>query len=109
MLAKSKKELSYGVLDQRTVVDDLDRVAEQIAYLGYSVIESGYSAAEIDDIRRIFDETHRKYLEQYGEDDLRKIDEYNGIRLPLVFHDTFLKLATNARVIELVKKLIRNK
>ena len=109
MLAKSQRELSYGVVDQRTVVDDIDRVAEQVTYLGYSVIESGYTAAEIDDIRRVFDETHRKYVEQYGEQALREIDEYNGIRLPLAYDDAFLKLATNARVIALVKRLIRNK
>ncbi len=109
MLAKSQKELSYGVLDQRAVVDDINRTAEQITYLGYSVIESGYTTSEIDDIRRIFDETHRKYAERYGEHALREIDEYNGIRLPLVFNDTFLKLATNPKVIELVKKLIQNK
>ena len=96
MLAKCQKDLSYGVLDQRAVVDDVDGVAEQITYLGYSVIESGYTAAEIDDIRRVFDETHRKYVEQYGEHALRESDEYNGIRLPLAYSDTFLKLATNA-------------
>jgi ectoine hydroxylase-related dioxygenase (phytanoyl-CoA dioxygenase family) len=109
MLAKSQKELSYGVLDQRAVVDDADKAAEQITYLGYAVVESGYTAAEMDGIRRIFDETHRKYVEQYGECVLRGIDEYNGIRLPLIFNDAFLKLATNARVIELVEKLIQNK
>lgn len=109
MLANSEKEASYGVLDQRVIVDDIDRVAEQITYLGYSVVESGYTAAEIDDIRRIFDETHRMYMERYGERALREIDEHNGIRLPLAFDDAFLRLAANARVIEIVKRLVRNK
>ena len=109
MPANSEKEAAYGVLDQRVVVDDLDRVAEQISYLGYAVIESGYTATEIDDIRRILDETHLRYVERYGERALKEIDEYNGIRLPLALDDAFLKLASNARIIELVKKLIQNK
>lgn len=109
MPANSVKEASYGVLDQRHVADGIDRAAEQITCLGYAVIESGYTAAEIDEMGRIFDAAHRRYVNLYGESALRDIDEYNGIRLPLLLDDAFLKLATNTRVIELVNKLIRNK
>jgi ectoine hydroxylase-related dioxygenase (phytanoyl-CoA dioxygenase family) len=40
---------------------------------------------------------------------LKEIDEHNGIRLPLAIDETFIDLATNPRVLELVGKLIRNK
>ena len=101
--------LSYGAMEQRPVATDLDRAAEEITCLGYSIIESGYSTNEIKDIGRIFDAVHRKYVEFYQKDFLKEIDEYNGIRLPLVFNERFIDLAMNQRVLDLVRKLIRNK
>jgi len=101
--------MSYGVLEQRVLANDTDRAAEEIAHLGYSVIDSGYSAQEISDIGRVFDAAHAKYIEVYGKDFLKKIDEYNGIRLPLAIDEKFIDLATNPRVLDLVQKLIRNK
>jgi ectoine hydroxylase-related dioxygenase (phytanoyl-CoA dioxygenase family) len=101
--------MSYGVLEQRVLANDTDRAAEEIAHLGYSVIDSGYSAQEISDIARVFDAAHAKYIELYGKDFLNKIDEYNGIRLPLAIDEKFIDLATNPRVLDLVQKLIRNK
>lgn len=105
----AEKVSSYGVLEQRVVATDTDRAAEEIAYLGYSVIDSGYSAEEIGDIGRAFDAAHVKYVELYKKDFLKEIDEYNGIRLPLAIDDRFLDLAMNPRVLDLVQKLIRNK
>jgi len=100
---------SYGVLEQRTVSGDLDKAAEEIAYLGYSVVESGYSAGEIGEIGRAFDAVHARYLDLYQEGFLRKVDEHNGIRLPLAMDDRFIDLAANPRILELAHKLIRNK
>ena len=100
---------SYGVLEQRGVSGELDRAAEEITYLGYAVIQSGYSANEMAAIGSRFDAVHSKYVDLYQEGFLRKIDEHNGIRLPLAFDDRFIELAANPRVLELAHKLIRNK
>jgi ectoine hydroxylase-related dioxygenase (phytanoyl-CoA dioxygenase family) len=100
---------SYGILEQRETVDDIDAAAEEITCLGYAVINSGYSEREIQDFKRLFDETHRRYLELYGADRLKEIDEHNGIRLPLTLDPAFIDLAANERVLRLVEKLVRNK
>jgi hypothetical protein len=100
---------SYGVLEQRIVANDTDRAAEEIVYLGFSVIDSGYSADEIGDIGRVFDAVHTKYVELYKKHFLKEIDEHNGIRLPLAIDERFIDLAMNPRVLDLVQKLIRNK
>ena len=100
---------SYGVLEQRSVVTELDRAAEEIEYRGYAVIASGHSARQITAIGELFDSVHEKYVETYGKDYLVRIDEYNGIRLPLAFDAGFADLAMNPVVLELVGRLIRNK
>jgi hypothetical protein len=100
---------SYGVSEQRTVAGDLDRAAEEIAFLGYSVVDSGYSASEIAVFGDLFDRVHERYVEFYGENFLAGIDEHNGIRLPLTFDAKFVDLAANERILALIHMLVRNK
>jgi len=97
---------SYGVLEQSRPDDAIASAAEDITWLGYSVIDAGYSPQEIAELKRIFDDTHRRYLDLYGEASLREIDEHNGIRLPLALHPRFLDVAANARVLRLVETLV---
>jgi ectoine hydroxylase-related dioxygenase (phytanoyl-CoA dioxygenase family) len=99
---------SYGVLEQSRADDALSSAAEEIACLGYSVIDSGYPAQEVDDLKRIFEDTHRRYLDLHGASALAEIDEHNGIRLPLALNARFIELAANERVLRLVETLIRN-
>lgn len=109
MSADSAPLPSYGVLEQRTVNDDIDAAVEEITSLGFSVITSGYSEGQIEAFKRIFDQTHQKYLYLYSGYSLEEIDEHNGIRLPLALEPAFLDLAANERVLQLVENLIRNK
>ncbi len=100
---------SYGVLEQSHAATSLDSAAEEIACVGYSVVESGYTPEEIVDIGRAFDAVHGRFIDRYKEDFLKEIDEYDGIRLPLAFDEKFVELAMNQRVMELVERNIRNK
>ena len=100
---------SYGVLEQTRSDDAIASTAEEITGLGYSVIDSGYSPREVAELKSIFDDTHRKYLDLHGEPSLREIDEHNGVRLPLALHARFLDLAANDRILRLVEMLVRNK
>jgi phytanoyl-CoA dioxygenase PhyH len=109
MTTRTETVSSYGILEQRVVATDTDRAAEEVIFLGYSVINSGYSADEVSNIGRAFDAVHATYVELYDKDSLKEIDEYNGIRLPLALDEKFLDLAMNPRVLDLVGKLIRNK
>jgi ectoine hydroxylase-related dioxygenase (phytanoyl-CoA dioxygenase family) len=100
---------SYGVLEQSRADGTIESVAEEVTSLGYSAIDAGYSPQEIVELKRIFDDTHQKYVDAYGEGLLKEIDEHNGIRLPLALHPRFLDVAANDRVLRLVEMLIRNK
>lgn len=53
---------SYGVLDQDKPESLLDEVAEQVRRIGYSVLESGYTADELADISEAFNRTRAKYV-----------------------------------------------
>jgi hypothetical protein len=100
----------YGVLEQHNINnDDVLRAAEEIANVGYSIIDSGYTANQVEAIASTFDLVYSQYLEKYGKSFLEQIDEANGVRLPLSFDKIFFDLALNATITSLVQCLIRGK
>lgn len=100
---------SYGILQRAVANDNIERAVEQISMLGYAVVDSGLSDEEIHAFRDIFDATHSRYVAEHGEQRLRQLDEYHGIRLPLALEKEFLHLAKNPDILEVVSRLIRGK
>jgi ectoine hydroxylase-related dioxygenase (phytanoyl-CoA dioxygenase family) len=103
-------ESSYGVLQQNLSENIFDEVAEQIRNIGFAVIDSGYSESELLQFSDEFNATRKRYVETYGEQELKSINEYNTIRSPLTHGgDAFLKLALNENLMSVLKKLIQGK
>lgn len=105
-------EAMYGVLEQAKsqVTTAVQAVAEQIKVLGYGVLESGYSLKELATLRTSFEKAHNSYIERYGRERLKKIDELNTIRA-LLSHsdDIFTTLALHPGLAELLEQLIVGK
>jgi ectoine hydroxylase-related dioxygenase (phytanoyl-CoA dioxygenase family) len=103
-------EISYGILEQNLPETIFDEAAEQVRKIGYAVIDSGYSASDILQFSEEFNFTRKNYIEAYGEETLKKVDEYYTIRSPLTHgSDKFLKLALNENLMSVLKKLIQGK
>ncbi|MZR30639.1 phytanoyl-CoA dioxygenase family protein [Sneathiella litorea] len=100
---------SYGILQQFTPTSIIDEAAEQVANIGYAILDAGYTASEIQGLSEAFDQTHQRYIQTYGESDLRKFNELHTIRSPLTQAKPFLDLALNKNLLSLVKKLIPGK
>jgi ectoine hydroxylase-related dioxygenase (phytanoyl-CoA dioxygenase family) len=100
---------SYGILRQETPTTIIEEAVEQISNVGYALLESGYSAKELQSFSQSFDETHQRYRKKYGANDLERLNELNTIRAPLTIETQFLDLALNAKLLELVEKLIPGK
>lgn len=101
---------SYGILQQIPVETDCDEVVEQVKALGFAILDSGYTAVEMQGIAAAFDRTRKDYLEIHGEAHLREIDEFYTVRSPLTHGgDEFLRLALNANLLSALKQLISGK
>ncbi|MCK9398158.1 MAG: phytanoyl-CoA dioxygenase family protein [Methylobacter sp.] len=99
---------SYGILQQNLCESTLDEVAEQIRSLGYAILDSGYTAPELQSISEKFERTRERYIEIYGEAKLKNLNEFHTIRSPLTHGgDAFLRLALNENLLSLLKKLIQ--
>lgn len=100
---------SYGILERTITTDTVQSAIEQINHLGYAVLDPGFSREQIDRFRKIFDATHDRYVAIYGEERLRQLDEFHGIRLPLAIESEFLKLAKTPVILNVVHRLIQGK
>lgn len=100
---------SYGVLKKNIANTNLDKAVEEINNIGYSVIHSNLIDAEINIISEKFDLLHAQYINKYGYDYLKSIDEHNTIRLPLALDPCFVDLAANQIVIDILEQLIFGK
>ena len=100
---------SYGVLKRTTVDNLIDKAVEEIANLGFSVIDSGFSDDAIHSLAAKFDFLQTRYLEIYGDTYLESINEHHTLRLPLAFDRAFMELASNKNVLEVVERLIVGK
>lgn len=100
---------SYGVLLQASSGNQMERVAEQLRHLGYAVLDPGFSSREIESLSSRFDQAHAAYIARHGEQRLRAIDEYNGIRLPLAIDRSFIELAMNEVVLAVLGRMITGK
>lgn len=102
-------EPRYGVTVVDAAPDEASRAAEELRRLGYTVVGSGYDQTALDEISAGFDAGRARYIERFGADDLKSVDEFNGIRLPMLFDDTFFGVAMNELVLRIVGQLIAGK
>lgn len=100
---------SYGIVRRESPASAVDEAAEQIANVGYALLDAGYSKAELQSLSDAFDRTHQQYVKKYGESDLRRTNEFHTIRSPLTMTKQFLDLALNGNLLSLIQKLIPGK
>jgi len=101
---------AYGILQQNHAESIVDEVVEQVRTLGYATLDSGYTAANFLAIAEEFDRTREHYLQTYGEEKLRSINEFHNIRSPLTHGgEVFLRLALNDNLLAVVRELISGK
>ncbi|MNL06453.1 Phytanoyl-CoA dioxygenase (PhyH) [compost metagenome] len=99
-------EKSYGVSKQTILQSSLDLHIEELQINGFSILENVLNSVELSNCRVKLDSIYEKQKEQFSEEKLKKINEQNLVRCPLVYDDFFLNIATNTRVLEIIKKMI---
>jgi ectoine hydroxylase-related dioxygenase (phytanoyl-CoA dioxygenase family) len=100
---------AYGVLNRSLAESDLDEIVEQVRNLGYAAFDARLSADELRSLSQAFQETRTRYIDTYGEKELRTVDEYWTVRAPLTLDLEFLTLALNERLISAMRRLISGK
>jgi ectoine hydroxylase-related dioxygenase (phytanoyl-CoA dioxygenase family) len=99
----------YGVLERRVVSDWADAHVEEIEYNGYTVVNAGLPASDLDAMRESIDRNHRRQLTETAAASAAatKIDS-DTLRCPLAYDDIFLKAATADPLMEICRRLLGN-
>ncbi len=94
---------SYGVRERVGIDGPLDEKLEELATLGFCIVDSGLDAKALAGLADSFEETRRRYAADHGGlARLRSIDEHNTLRCPMAYDTAFLDLAMCAPVVDLV-------
>ncbi len=97
----------YGIKEVATAASELDWSAEEIAVKGFTVVEGVLDQTQLGEARRRVDAVYeRQALEVGGADNLKRINDELVARCLLAYDDFFLPLATNAKIMALLNKLL---
>ncbi|QVW22178.1 phytanoyl-CoA dioxygenase family protein [Pseudomonas hormoni] len=101
---------AYGILERVVTTTHADEVVEQVQNVGYAIFEAGLSEEQLDGLRVSFQKTRELYIDTFGAEFLKKLDEYHTIRAPMFYGDSaFLGLALNRDLMTIVGRLIKGK
>src|ERR1700744_2624362 len=99
----------YGAVPQTKIESELQQKLEELAYLGYTVLENVISKEELDVLRKKLDTAYQVQQEEvFNEFTLESIQEENQVRGPLCYDDHFIDIAKNEKVIEVIKNVLGN-
>ncbi len=98
---------TYGVKEHRNARDAADLHKEELELRGFTTIDSGLGEDEIVSLKGRLERLHEKQIELAGGvGSMDRIGEANTVRAPLVYDDTFLKVATNPVLLALVGRML---
>jgi len=97
----------HGVREVHENEDGLDAAAEEIRNLGYAVIDSGFSAEELQEIRLKSDAVYALQVRECGgEANLERMKDCSIARCVLSYDDYFVRLAARETLLRLVARLL---
>ncbi|MGN6087565.1 phytanoyl-CoA dioxygenase family protein [Trinickia sp.] len=101
------KERYYGADAPRRIDDLIERGAEELTMLGYTVVEDVLPTVELGDWRRRIDAAYsQQEAELGGRSAMAAIGEADLCRAPLLYDPSFLSLARNETVLKVVRRMI---
>jgi ectoine hydroxylase-related dioxygenase (phytanoyl-CoA dioxygenase family) len=99
-------EKSYGVNQQTKLNNWIDSHIEELQINGFSILNDVLTDIELKNCRLKLDSIYEIQKKDFGEENLKKINEENTVRCPLVYDEFFLDIATNTYILQIVEKII---
>lgn len=103
----SEQVKRYGIKEQSVALDEADRARQELDVRGYTVVESGFSDYDLDDLRERLDKAVLQQQSEFGGyAELNKVGEGDTLRAPLLWDERFLAVAINPRVVEICRRVL---
>jgi hypothetical protein len=96
---------SYGVLEAGQAGDELDLKSEELTRVGYTLVESGLSASELEELREKLLEVYARQAAELDSGSLDQSNDADVVRCPLAYENCFFELATNPALLRLCTRI----
>lgn len=98
----------YGVIAATEANDIYDILAEEVRLLGYTTLDSGLTASQLDELSRLFNTAELEYDTEASDQgyDLNKISERDTIRLLPMVRPKFWEVVFNRPLHDLLSRLL---
>jgi ectoine hydroxylase-related dioxygenase (phytanoyl-CoA dioxygenase family) len=106
MMDKQTTATAYGVTERVVSSDDVALHVERIRVAGYTVVPRLFGTPEVDEFARRLDAVLGVQVAEFGANRLEAIGDALTARCPMAYDDIFLRLATHATVLEIVRRLL---
>jgi ectoine hydroxylase-related dioxygenase (phytanoyl-CoA dioxygenase family) len=98
---------AFGVREYHDAATPVDKAAEEIVLVGYTIVRDVLNEAQLQSIRAKLDQIYQQQCAEVGgEDRLREINDAFTVRCPLAYDDEFLKVATQPAVLSVIERLL---
>lgn len=98
---------TFGVKEFSAASSDVDRAAEDIRLVGYTIVSDSLNASELDAAREKMDRIYAQQLDEVGgEQQLAAINDTYIARCMLAYDEFFLTVATNSKVLSIVQRFL---
>jgi ectoine hydroxylase-related dioxygenase (phytanoyl-CoA dioxygenase family) len=97
---------SYGGVISTILNDEVDRCAEELSLLGYTILSGVLPDTELDSFRQRIDTVYQRQVDEFGEAALAAIGEQDMCRAPLLYDPEFIRLAMNPSVYQVVQRVL---
>jgi ectoine hydroxylase-related dioxygenase (phytanoyl-CoA dioxygenase family) len=98
---------AYGIKEANTLASKIDLNIEEIIVNGFTVVNEVLEVATLDETRQRIDAVYDvQTAEIGGPEKLKQINDESVARCMLAYDDYFLQIATNAKVLAILQKLL---
>jgi hypothetical protein len=95
---------THGVARRNAGASQLDRNAEELEQLGFTLVESGYSEAILEQLRNGIETIYARQVDEIGgEEYLHRCNDANVARCPLIYDEAFVDVASNENLMDVVR------
>lgn len=98
---------SYGIKETTMLASEVDQQVEEISVTGFTIVEDVLEESQLEDVRERVDRVYESQASEVGgKDNLRRINDELVARCLLAYDDYFLTIATNEKILVLLKRLL---
>jgi ectoine hydroxylase-related dioxygenase (phytanoyl-CoA dioxygenase family) len=103
---KNEMTQQYGISSIESKLSVNESHAEEIRVRGFTVIRDVIEEGKLHIIRTQLDLRYQEQEDEFGEENMRLINELDMLRTPLLYDDIFLDLIRNQQVLNIVKSIL---